>query len=97
MLFRKKVPIQEVKKPFSYSPERPELYWEQVADKLLTSGVSPDGHRIYNVRMSPGRTKDDLVCFLSRIKPCPEWDAAVAAEFKDLIIITNSGKTRNDK
>ncbi len=94
MRFKKKTEGLIPKMPLPSPALKPELYWEQVAEKVLSSGVSPDNRRIYNVRLAPNRTSDDLKAFFSTIKPCPEWDACVAAEFRDLIIITDSGKRR---
>ncbi len=88
--WKRKEPPNQNRQP--YSKEKPELYWGQVVDQMLACGVSPDGHRLYNVRLVEGRTRDDLVSNLERINQIADWDAAVALEARDLIIITDSGK-----
>ncbi len=92
MLFRKREKPAAAKREIPYQPERPQLFWGQVANEALSDGITPDKRRLFTVKLSEGRTRDDLIAFLSMIRPCPAWDALVAAESRGIVQIGNSGR-----
>lgn len=64
-------------------------------DKILKIGLRGSSYifagRIYSknceVKLQPGKTKDDIIAFFSTIQPCPAWDAFVGAESKGFVRI----------
>jgi hypothetical protein len=75
------------------------LFDVQKIDDALANGIAGSSslsvyHRQYSwcrVELCPGKTREDLTVFVSRLKDCPIWDAMLAAENAGIVKVVPAG------